>query len=983
MGLIDDVFGGDDDPEEGPENDNSGSSDDGGFLDDVGDTVDDVADDVGEAVGDVADGAQDAVDDISEGAGDVADEVSEGDLGGAVDEAGDTVSDVGDTVSDTVEDVASGDADTGSDPDPSPEPSSDPEPTNDPAPDPAESDSGGGGDGSSTPSVTDQLLDQGQDDLPDTQEEVDQAQEFRDQNPLISAANPEMGNFLNTREENLEVRDQLDQQIDRLQEAPEEARIRFGEGQDAETLNRTEALDRLRDQRQDVSQTLNQNERRVRNPPEPIEPVMSRGDFNRLQKFGTTDTVKEAAEDLSLDDVADRGIGFDIPFVGDKGEEDFRLTGTPAQAALGLKTTFASPRSFSLVGAVGDNIPGVPGDKTVEDVLTREAVEEYRSDVEGEGIVEDATETVSSAPGLLLGSGAIGAGAKAGTTALAARGGRAAQAAKAIEVGGGAAGAAYTGLEAKESADKFQEGQGAEAISNLARLGTEEFGFAKGFRRAGRAFAPEVDGSVRLDEFSQVRSTGDNDFVGQGEFTGETNIQQNRWAEFLGIGESGTAEVRGQFNVRGGDGTSEARGTMELELPSGRTRTKDFESLSIETSQGETPGGDEVRFSNDIFRTFEEGPLFRNTRTEEGTTKSIKEGETPLSETFVERGGVSIRDTDAEGRIIERSSFSRDSEGLETFGDSRTVVREAPSETGGGAGGSAGGSGQTGMRVSGVRDGEFVSTDLAGQEFVDMARQPPSSTRTDLGQFGSAGGSGAQGRMADSEFLQDFQREQQAFEETESTERFEIQRGETREELVDPVDPGPGAEVVEGPGGLGQEEVVNDPFEVGRTGPNLGQDRDQINRPFQEERPEEAQRQRPEEIQEQAPVEELQPVEEINPVQEEKIMQDRDLLFEQTQRQQFERDPFTGRAEGPRRPPVPFGGDIDFPELGGEFGEFEEPGGGRGQDPEFRPSLGAVIFGIEGEAPADDEVLTGTEVRPIPEDREEEFETFLDRNPLF
>lgn len=804
--------------------------------------------------------------------------------------------------------------------------------------------------------------------IPNNPEKVDAAQGFVRQNPLVGQFNtpPNTQQALQTREANLETKQNIKENIDAVKSADPGTTFLI----DGEEKSRAKVLTDLQQEEQQVEKTMAANENtfsRAQNPLT-LSPDAQEDVRNLIETDGrTTQTVEEEARNINLDNLK---ANADIPFTGDIGE--FQLSGLPARAAASFDT-FTSDQGFEQLSTIAPFV-----EKEGAQVIKENIVESRRDRTQDAGFdpVDEGLETLSSPIGLTAGAGAAGGGFKLGTSALAARGGRAATAAKGLEVGAAGAGAAYTGLELEESKQKFQEGDDLGATENILRLGSETVGFAGGTRAASKALKPKIDGPVRITELSNVKQTGQNEFVGSGEFRGETNIRQGRLAEFLGIGESGKANLKGRFNVRGGEGTSEARGSLEVELPSGRTRTRDFESLSIDKSETETPSRQEVTLSSDLFRTFNEGPLFRSTSTRSGRTKSIKEEETPLSETVAQQGNLIVRNKDVDGRIIERASFSRGEDGQEIFGDSKIIVTRETS--GQGSAGSGSGSGQTfeggsGRVVGSNSQAEIISSDLAGKEFVDLAARPPrpGGSRTALG-LGS-GGSGAQGSQAglQENLNQEFEGQQDVdLEQAQEADSLQIQRPQTTQEVVDSFAPSGQAQEFQDVGGPSLEETQRDPVqEVNPFEPDLDEGVDQRTDPIQEQKP--GQDVVPKEVQDQAPVEELRPVEEVAPVQEEKILQDQELLTEQIQKTaQVRAEPLGAKPSriGPRAG-IPFlTANLPEPsqENSREITFFEDTE--TEEQPKAAPSVDAILFGETTEDLEDETVFTGFETRPVPDD---------------
>lgn len=916
MGFFDDVLGGD---EEDSSNNNNG----GGGL---GDIVDDVVDDVSDTVDEAVDAGQEAARDISEGAGDVADEVSEGDLGGAVDEA-----------SDTVEDVASGSSDTGSSgssggpPDPSPEPTSDPEPSSDPAPDP---DTGGGSSsssssGSNPQDVADQLLNQGgQGDLPETQEEVDQAQNFRENNPIVAATNPQMDKFLDTREQNLEARNQLDQQIDNLQEAPENTQVRFGQGDNADTISREAALDRLRDQRQDVTQAIQENNqtvissRNTRNPSQTSSQdqgsdLVDQGVDTVESFFGTGAEIVQGGSDIveGAVNTASDVTGIETPDAPDTPE-------------IGIPWTDLEVDVDNIWMGDQDNTGGSPVLESTADGqadVVRE-FDQFSEDLrdtgltlmsEGQDLGEGFAETVPQS-----GDAIAWAGEQTGV--------------QEVEDFG----RAWSNVQ-----DSFQEGVGT--------AGTQAAGF---FTAGAGSF-----GMLGVDASRDPVATGQNFIRGEQEFLQQTAGQFSEGpVQFIAeeggeevseaaiggllFGGAGAAagivptpepEVEPEFNPEvepEAETETEVEEEIETEfesdatmedLPSGFTQVQDVETnvqpiredlvrepapgvREIRPGEGREVFPDQPRAEEFDFEVGEETASARATPTEPDRVQDPGEfrGENPETGfTDVEQEIVrEVRGRD-DVTIRQGETVEERGPGLTQPEEGQTVIEAEETETGG----------ELLFSVMGPVPPSLVEPETETEINPQPENIGPDPELADVSPDVDVGNIGPE-----VEFEPETETEIRVEPEAETEVEPEIDRA------IDPV--------------IDQRD---------ETGQEFGQDQGQD---FREEQVQEITNDMPPE-----------------PNGPDKIMEPGGG---------FEPEVFPDFRPEPEFEPEPDRTpDRDF---GSEDNPFARETGSEGQggeaDPEFRPSLEAILFDVEGKAPADDEVLTGTEIRPVPEELEEEFD---------
>jgi hypothetical protein len=271
------------------------------------------------------DNVGDSVEDIVDEADDVADEVVEGDLGGAVDEAGDAVDEVTGGEKDSKKPDETSDQKDASSPenvgerirDPDPEPAGDtgpgfdvPEPDtggggggSTSSPDPVDTGDSGSSSGQDVPSPSERLRGEttvpSPESLPDTQEEAEEAREFREDNPILQNATPTAGEALDARETTLETQKELRQAREKLQEAPKGSRI-IGEG--GEQLSRDEALDRVEDRQRQVTEALESQDETFSefvDDTETLTPEQENiQEFRRERNTILRDPVREAGRDF-------------------------------------------------------------------------------------------------------------------------------------------------------------------------------------------------------------------------------------------------------------------------------------------------------------------------------------------------------------------------------------------------------------------------------------------------------------------------------------------------------------------------------------------------------------------------------------------------------------------------------------------------------------------------------------------------------------
>jgi hypothetical protein len=949
MGWLD--FGGDDD--------DSGNQEDSG-----GGGLGDVVDDVGEAAGDVAEGAQDAVDEVSEGVEDVADEVSEGDLGGAVDEAGDTAEDVGDTASDTVENVASGDADTGSDPDPSPEPTSDPDPT------------GGSDDSGVDVSVSDEVevdtpsgsttvdssddtdndgtvnidqsdlnqdpADQGQagdpsdilnlnpadQGLPDSQEEVDQAKNFRSENFILSQATPGVDEALDSREQNLEALNQVESSIDQVEGAPENARFNFGD----QTLTRDEALNKLENQQQSIEQAMQQNEQRFNEiqAPEPSQNNTSREEPGLVdQGIDTVEGFFETGAEVVQGGANVVGAGVNT-FSDVTGIETPDAPETPEVGIPG--TDFEVDVDNIWMGnedQSGDLVLDSAADPSADPV---QEFDNFSEDVRdtglqvmeaGQGVGDRFAEVAPNTNEILL----KGAGDVTGIEEL-------------NEAGEGVG----------DVTDSLQRGVGT--------VGTQAAGFftagAGSFGMLADDFVTDpIDTSQRFGAGTMqfVSQTGSQFTSSPVQFVAEEGGEEVSEAAIgaLLAGPAGAAfgatptvtpepEVEPEFNPEV-EPEAEPETTTEVEpeeetefgpdevtmeqLPSGFTQVQEVETnvepvqtdlveetAGVEvtrTGEGQTVYPDQPRAEEFDFQVGEETAGARATPTEpdrvndpgefrgEDPRTGFTDAEQEIVREVRQRDDVTIR----QGDTIDETPPGRNEPDPD-----QTVIEAEETETGG----------ELLFSVMGPVPPSLVEPETETEINPQPDIQGPDPELADVSPDVDVGSVGPE-----VEFEPETETEVRVEPETE----VEPEVDQSVEPEFDPV--------------IDQREETGQEFDQAQT------------QEFREEQAPEVTEDRPPEpgpdkIMDFAPEPGPEPFPDLRPEPE------------------FEPEP-------DRTP------DRDFGSEDSPFSR-EAPGDDQGgeAEPEFRPSLEAVLFDVEGEAPGDDEVLTGTEVRPIPEDMEDEFD---------
>lgn len=947
MGLFDDVFGGDD--SEDSSSDDSG----GGIVDDISDGVDDVVDDVSDTVDDAVDAGEEAAGDISEGAGDVADEVSDGDLGGAVDEAADTVEDVASGSSDTGSSGSSGgsssrgsdiDFDSGgggggsSDPDPAPEP----DPSN---ADPIDSGSSGGPSGEQSPNdLADRLLQDQDQGLPETEEEVQQVQETREQNFILEAATPGVDRALDAREQNLQARNQIDQQINDLQDAPEGTQVTMGQGEEAEQLSRSEALDRLENRRASVDRSMEENERLLENTQ------------RRRRSDGSGSSQNN-------DPVTDIGT-FLNPLEGNP-DQNLREEATTAGVDLMQKG-----QEFG--DSVGELIPRPGEGKEAGLDIARDITEDL-----GIGKEEDRQEAFQTFERFWPEAPAQTSGGERGIATLSAG---------ADQLSEGLADGDLDREEGRELAfdvfeQQFRSGTEQQldaredVVSGVATGGTQITGLAIGATGATglaleqdlkrlqgeEADGPGIVGSVVqgapvvLDQAAEdpgefvAEETGEE--IGEkivfGSLTGGAGLVVSSvpTPEF-------TPEVNPEFNPEvNPDAVREVTPETETDPEADLGRPGDPMDVEME----DLPSG----FTEEQAPDMNIEPVQENEVTQEGGLEVVRGGEgqtvypdQPRSEEFnfeVEEGTADARATPTEpDRVNDPGEFRGEDPRTQFTDVEQEVVRDL-----------------RGREDVTIRQGDTVDDRGPGLNQPD-----PDQTVIEVEESATGGELvfSVMGPVPQS--LVDPEPE------TEINPQPDIQGPEP-----DLADTSPDADVADVGPEVGIEpesetEVIVEPeTEVEpdvdpsldpRLTPAIDQGIDQdLDQGLIQEEAQEFQQEQIPEIDQREPQQQTTPEPRPEPGLD-KVMEPR-----------FEPEPMN--EIDPRIEPEPEFNPDRSPDFGeedsvGSRNPFREEESRPQAEPEFNPSLEAVLFDIEGKAPADDAPLTGTEVRPIPEDREEEFD---------
>jgi hypothetical protein len=746
------------------------------------------------------DDIKEGVDDVKEGAGDVVDEVKEGDLGGAVDEAQDTVEDVAsgrkdsgsnnsgsggseggssgsqggnntgggsgpiqnaiDTAKNTIEDSTGLDL-GGSDG------------SND-AGSPAE----GKPSGSKKPSDNVDSGSQGNDNAPQTQEQLKQflglgkqktvdagkklekfvnETEAKDNDIInndfaktggnlfetgaereLSQAKGFQGESFNSKAFNNSLRaesfftgqdrieqgqnqlDKLNKQIDTVRNAESSTVLLDTNGPQeggVKEVSKNQALEILKEDKTGLQEDIDKIQK---NQVQRIENIGKVND--QIEKDRNTITEKEAETIAKNQDLSKKGG--QIAFFGKKLMD---TKGGLAEASM-IFDTALSKRSGELLGASVDQFIGSDeGDKTVETVAEKNSIlAGQRVEKQGFDPVDEGVDTLTSIPGIVgtsLVGGAVFSGGSKVVGALPKIG---SQAQKLYQAGGVALGGYTLAKQGNKAKNQFQAGNETEGIATVTETGAGLTGFYKGSKAFNSRFGRRT-GTTSINQKNLLRSSGKSDFSGFGKFRGETNIvntkvrrpysSENGFQLPAKTVREGTVETTGRYSITGGRSSSQGQGKFQVQYPSGGSRTGNFEFLSNIKSRGTTRSGNKYSLSSDTTRFQTEGKLFRYFKDQQGLSKSIKQGQERVSPTEVLNNFERVPSISKDAQAQKVSLSTTNAQGNK-FGSVENYVLRA-----GGSSSSASGSGST---VTTGR-GKLQGTGLANSRFRGLAESEASS----------------------------------------------------------------------------------------------------------------------------------------------------------------------------------------------------------------------------------------------------------------
>ena len=555
--------------------------------------------------------------------------------------------------------------------------------------------------------------------------------------------------------ENLEkardIEENLEGQISTVFNSSSDARFVFGSGDDAETVSRDEALNRLQDRKDEIESSISSIEK---------------NQDARLSNIIAGDSLIDRSDERSAETVAEEEDvdGVSVTFLNKDTGVD--LEGKAADAFMAFDTvTSGGKESFNLIAST------VTGDNP-QDIAEEYTIRSGRNLQEnGFQPLNEAGKTLTSAPGLLVSGAAAGKAFAYGTRALQSYGAAGNVAARGLQAGGLALAGAETARLGGKAADQAREGKDTEALGTGLQLGFELGGVAAGARSASKKLAGRL-GSTETSQVNILNRVGDRSFTGQGRMSGRTNVVRPEFQrgniEFQSpVARSGfrspvksfdrpgfrdsvkAVDVEGRYGIDAGESSASAMGALKVDGPDG-VSYRDFESLQSFRGSTETRQGNKYVATRDYSDQEVEGRFFT------GTLESSEMGGTVVENNvrgFDNFDASSFRDSDMSFLVRDRASaqkldlVTRSVDGS-TSGTAENLVLGSRPDTGSGSGSGSGrgvsaGSGSGGGQVEETYGIESVAEEGAAYtvDASSISRQQASNylDRTGGGAAASSG----------------------------------------------------------------------------------------------------------------------------------------------------------------------------------------------------------------------------------------------------
>ena len=471
--------------------------------------------------------------------------------------------------------------------------------------------------------------------------ETSEALDKQQDNLVFNAANPGRRNFLKAREQNLEARTQLVEQEKKIENLDRGTKVEIG----GQTVSKSQALQNIQSQKQEVDQNLQQNNqalvnlnRNLKNDVEIGREARRQARSVDLDREGNPNNI---GTDINRPETGTINLRNNPPPLNGPGET------FEERSKLGqFSDILLSSRGGELLAST------LPGGKTPREI--RESVARSRK-TEG----NPTFSRLGSPLGLAAGGLAGGIAFKTGTRALSSVSGTAGSVARG---GGVALAGAETGKVTAKAKQDFETGRSTRGFERLINFGAASGGFLKGSRKLRRRV-----GSTKVT----TKSIQDPDTEeGVGQFLATTNIVKPR---IRGEPEVETQVTKAKFG-RVGDTT---KGNFESRGPTGNKRSGEFETVSIQKGSGTTPQGNKFQDTGNVVQTTEDGTLFIGRRKNSQVTRNIETDRRTASQEEVARSieNVPIRN-DLEAVEIQ-------STGQDSIGSSTVFIRKGQGKGGG------------------------------------------------------------------------------------------------------------------------------------------------------------------------------------------------------------------------------------------------------------------------------------------------------------
>lgn len=258
--------------------------------------------------------------------------------------------------------------------------------------------------------------------LPETEEEVEQVQRFRDENIGVKFASPETSQALQTRSQNIETKEQAEQTREEIAGTPEGSIFKTGSG---DIITRSEALEQAKEAEKNVEQAMEENQELIseraeqleqqRQREERIEEARENRNIRETLLFGGQEiaqTGREVSQQVSEGIEKGAELGLDFARSNEIGDKEAREQAEEAITGISdlVSRETDLTRDVATAEQLGENIlQGETARGTAEDVISTQIIGSQRSRELGEKSLEGAATLGTQLTGTLVsGVGAIG-----------------------------------------------------------------------------------------------------------------------------------------------------------------------------------------------------------------------------------------------------------------------------------------------------------------------------------------------------------------------------------------------------------------------------------------------------------------------------------------------------------------------------------------------------------------------------------------------